>query len=305
MPLLWVRKEASLIACDAMVDVIAPDVDGNTDIVLKKADGFLCRYFLYCTFLIGADGERAERNLRICYRLALMRAQEAGLKSVVFPYPVFTAECEPERALRIAADEVVTFLTSSDMLVYITVPDGMPFPLGKDALAELSDYIAARHTRAQAFFSKDLCEDSDFLAETMVLPSQMSACIAPQARTRSLNDALRQIDESFSEMLLRKIDEKGMTDAACYKKANIDRKLFSKIRSDRQYRPRKATALAFAVALELTPDETRELLKKAGFALSHSSEFDIIVEYFIEHGIYDIFRINEALFAYDQSLLGG
>ena len=124
------------------------------------------------------------------------------------------------------------------------------------------------------------------------------------AAPRKLEDLMKEIDETFSEGLIRLIDQKGLKDPDVYKKANIDRKLFSKIKNNKDYKPSKMTCVAFAIALELNLDEARDLIGKAGYALTHSSKFDIIIEYFILEGNYNSFEINEVLFAFGQPLIG-
>lgn len=139
-------------------------------------------------------------------------------------------------------------------------------------------------------------------AKSETLMPQSVPC--SQAKLSELDKRIAMLDESFSEMLLRIIDERGIKDSEVYKKANIDRRLFSKIRSNSDYRPKKTTVLAFAIALKLSLEATTEMLEKAGYALSHSSKADVIVEYFIKKGNYNIYDINEALYEYDQVLIG-
>ena len=149
-------------------------------------------------------------------------------------------------------------------------------------------------------------------ALSMPAPSMGAPAAAPRTAARmnaapapnvSLAAWLDQLDESFSTTLLALIDRKGMTDAQVYKRAHMSRQLFSRIRSDADYRPAKKTVLALAIALELNVEETRSLLERAGFALSRANKRDVIVEYFITQGTYDIFAVNEALYEFDQPLL--
>ena len=261
------------------------------------------KYVIHAVGPVWQGGGHGERELLAgAYRASLELALANGCQAVAFPLISAGAYGYPkDRALKTAVDVIGDFLLAHDMTVYLVIFDRAAFSIGEKLFADIAAYIDDRYVEEHTDRREEQYRRAmAFAAEAP--PLCASACPSIPG---SLDEALGRLDESFSQMLLRKIDEKGMTDAQCYKKANIDRKLFSKIRSDTHYRPSKPTAMAFAVALELPLDEARELLEKAGFAFSHASKFDIIVEYFIARRNYDIFAINEALFAFDQSLLGG
>lgn len=248
------------------------------------------KYVIHTVGPVWNGGGYGERELLAsCYRRSLALAREHGCRSVAFPLISAGAYGYPrEQALRIATDVIRDELLrdEADMLVYIVVFDRAGFHLSGKLYAGIAQYIDDQYAQAR----EDRRDRQ--LVERAVCASS------------SLEQALGRLEESFSQMLLRKIDERGMTDPECYKRANLDRKLFSKIRSDAHYKPGKRTALALALALELSLEETEELLRKAGFALSHSNKFDIIVEYCIRNGIYDVHTVNELLFDFDQALLG-
>jgi O-acetyl-ADP-ribose deacetylase (regulator of RNase III) len=257
------------------------------------------KYVIHTVGPIYRDGKHGEKALlESCYRESLARAKEYNCESVAFPLISSGVYGYPkDQALKVAVDVISDFLLENDMTVYIVIFDRAAYQISEKLFSDIAEYIDDLYVE----------EHTDYRRECMRMSAPMQAdmckCEA-LLEEDSLSSKLERIDESFSQMLLRKIDEKGMTDAECYKKANIDRKLFSKIRSDVHYKPSKPTVIAFAISLELSLDETKDMLMKAGFALSHSSKFDIIIEYFISKGNYNIFEINEALFAFDQSLLG-
>lgn len=273
-----------------------------------------CKYVIHAVGPIWKDGKHGEREKLIsCYKTALALAKEAKCETVAFPLISSGAYGYPkDQALRIAIDTVSEFLLENDMTVYIVIFDRNAYRISEKLFADIEEYIDDRYVDEKSDDSSERLRRLNALRDrSCTLYSVCEEAIKPLPsisnvikKAASLDDAMKQLDESFSEMLLRKIDESGMTDVQVYKKANIDRKLFSKIRSNKLYKPSKPTVIAFAISLELSLEETKDMLMKAGFALSHSSKFDIIIEFFIENGNYNIFEINEALFAFDQSLLG-
>ena len=330
MPLQIIRNDITKIECDAIVNAANSTLlgGGGVDGAIHRAAGkelllecmklggcktgqakitkgynLPCEYVIHTVGPKWKGGNSGERELlESCYRESLKLAFDNKCEIVAFPLISSGVYGYPkEEALQVAVNEIGKFLLGHDMLVYIVVFDKDCFQVSKKLIADIAEYIDEYYVethyvgRSTTLLTYPLCEETVALPNTEMLR---------EADSFSLDDAVNALDESFSQMLLRKIDEKGMTDAEVYKKANVDRRLFSKIRSDVNYKTSKPTAIAFAIALELSLDETKDFLMKAGFALSHSNKFDVIIEYFIKNGNYNIFEINEALFEFDQQLLG-
>lgn len=290
-----------------------------------------CKYVIHTVGPIWHGGNHGERNLLVsCYRTSLQLAKEAGCESVAFPLISAGVYGYPkDQAIRVAMDTIAEFLADNEMTVYLVIFGKDAFKVSTKLFNDVTQYIDDHYvdeqemrypeSRRSRMIQEKWAGFSSFFApadeETAPTPCSIPEpeicasmpCAEPEKSikaTSSIEDALNMIDESFSEMLLRKIDESGMTDPQCYKKANVDRKLFSKIKNDPAYKASKLTVIAFAIALELSLEEAKEMLMKAGFALSKSNKFDIIIEYFIVTGNYNVLELNEVLFAFDQPTLG-
>ncbi len=248
-----------------------------------------------------------EKQLKLCYKNSLNLAKESGLQSIAFPLISSGNYGYPKHeALIIARECIKEFLIENDMDVYLVVFDKQSFQTGQTLLGDIEAYIDDNYIAAQPQFSRKL------MSFDIEVQDDCSCCLPSSQAERKVqfpapqinNNILKNLDESFAETLFKIIDSKGKTDVEVYKKANIDRKLFSKIRSVRGYVPSKRTIIALCISLELSLEETDALLKCAGYALSHSQKFDVIIEYFLINKMYNVFEINEVLFSYDLSLLG-
>ncbi|MBQ8603737.1 MAG: macro domain-containing protein [Oscillospiraceae bacterium] len=282
------------------------------------------KYVIHTVGPMWIDGNHNEEALlEACYQNSLKLALVKKCKSVAFPLVSTGTYGFPKgRALQIATKVISRFVLNFDMMVYLVVFDKASYSLSEKLAGEVKSYIDNNYVgrqmeeeyRHDIVFSASLREEIALhkAAPTSPKTKAVRTPLPPKGRDMegkafySVGNhwADFELEETFSQMLLQLIDEKGMTHAEAYNKANIDKKHFHKIKNNINYKPTKYTVLAFAIALELTLAETKELMETAGLALSKSNLFDVIVSFFIENKRYDVFELNDVLFEYDLPLLG-
>ena len=298
------------------------------DAVMTPGFGLDAKYVIHTVGPIWVDGNHGEEQiLSSCYRKSLALAKEQECESIAFPLIATGNYGFPKPlALQIAVREISSFLLENEMQIYLVVFGKEAFALSEKLFKSVSSYIDENYIRSKTLDEygpentyaarletwriRERRKQSDRIREDMYPSQALEECLAMPAMAAAPMDAddwgqlMKSLDAGFSETLLKLIDRTGKKDSEIYKKANVDRKLFSKIRNNMDYKPSKTTALAFAFALELDIDETKDFIGRAGFALSHSSKFDVIVEYFLVNRNYNVFELNEVLFAFDQPLIG-
>lgn len=283
---------------------------------LTEAFKLPARFIIHTVGPIWKDGHAGEEEvLKSCYQNALALAKERGFESIAFPLISSGSYGYPKDiALSVAIRSIGEFLLFNEMMVYLVVYDKRAYKLSETLYASVESYIddhyVEEYTLEESSYGtlnqrirqpREKLRRANNIQDSISEPSYSDVFLP---KKQSLEDVINRMDETFSEMLLRLIDERGLKDPDVYKKANVTKQTFSKIRNNNQYTPTKQTAVAFAIALRLNLDETKDLLLKSGFALSNSSRFDVIVSYFIESMNYDINQINAVLFNYNEKLLG-
>ena len=281
---------------------------------LSGAYGLPCKYVIHTSGPVWRGGLVGESIiLRSCYIESLKLAVKSGCRSIAFPLISSGVYGYPkDQVLKFAIQTITEFLFDHELTVYLCVFDKESYSFSQKLFSDIQEFINDEYVdeHDEDFYEAfDDSRDEMPMAKCIQAPMCADAMMPRKRETssaagKSLREYMKQMDRSFQEMLFDLIDESGMTDVECYKKANVDKRTFSKIKSNKDYKPSKQTVIAFAISLQLDMDTTQELLATAGFTLSRSKVFDKIIRYFIHNGNYDIFEINEALFEFDQQLLG-
>lgn len=275
------------------------------------------KYVIHTVGPVWLDGRHDEEMLlRSCYENSLQLALENKSESIAFPL-ISTGNYgfPKDKALQVAISVFSSFLLDHEMQIYLVVFDRTAFQLSEKLFQRVASYIDQNYVDAHEMSTYGVGEANRYrrirrrremeLRECSAALDELYPC-APKAasKTSSLEDMLKQTDAGFAETLLDLIDKTGKKDSEIYNRANVSRQHFSKIRNNPDYRPTKPTAVAFAIALELDLEQTKDLIGRAGYALTNSSKFDVIIRFFIESGNYNMMDINTALFEFDQTLLG-
>ena len=294
-----------LLAARKEIGEIAPGSAAVTPAFLLDA-----QFVIHAVTPTWEVGEEKELQLlRQTYDACLQLAQKHKCESIAFPLLATGNHGFPkDKALQIAVGAFSEFLLKQDMHIYLVVFDGDSYRLSEKLVQKVTSYIDRHYVDAYEKATKAMQRrrrEPEMLSMESA-PSPMAASVGSAApvQKRSLMDFLRKKDAGFRETLLDMIKKRGLKNATVYKRANISKQHFSKLINDPEARPSKATALALALALELNLDETKDLIGRAGYALTNSNVFDLIIQFHIENRQYNVLEINLVLYQFDQTLLG-
>ena len=266
------------------------------DAIITEGFELPARYIIHTRGPVWEGGEDGEaEDLVRCYNNCLKLAWKSGCQSVAFPLiSGGTFGFPNDDALQIAKDTINSFLRTNDMDVFLVIFMQHTFNLSKNLFADVSEYVAANLYRvADVAYSLDP-EGSYGL--------NSSAHYSADPVTLDLAEMLRHKSETFSCMLARLVDECGKTAPDIYKKARVTKSVYSKIMANIHYKPSKLTAVAFALALQLPWEELKELVESAGYSMTRTNKFDIVIEYFVRNKKYSIDEINAVLYELDPEL---
>lgn len=328
MPLNFVQGDITKIKCDAIVNAANNSLlgGGGVDGAIHRAAGkglleecrklggcetgqakitgaynLPCKYVIHTVGPIYKNGRHSERELlESCYVNSLELAKQNGCKTIAFPMISAGVYGYPfADALRVAVDTSRKFLTKNEMTIYIVIFDKKEFRIDSKLYEQAESYIDFNYAGVYYDEKAERLRRAGMMFVNDTIPGQKSIEYNEKKDSVSLKDALSQMDEPFHSLMMRRLDEKEISDGLCCKKANLDYGYITKLRENSDFIPAKFELISIAFALELTLEETNELLQKAGYSLSHGDKIDVIAEFFLLKKNYNIFEFNEVIFAFN------